>query len=83
MNMNQINKDAIRKRKRRGQGATEYIIILVLVAIGSISVITVFGDQVRELFNAATKGLQGQTDYEVEKFDASDKVQQDMGMGGL
>ena len=38
---------------------TEYIIIVALVAIASISVVTIFGDQVRELFSACTKNLQG------------------------
>ena len=46
--------------RRSGQGMTEYIIIVALVAIASISVVTIFGGQVRELFSAATKNLQGQ-----------------------
>lgn len=48
-----------RMRRRRGQGMTEYIIIVALVAIASISVVTIFGDQVRELFSAVTQALQG------------------------
>ena len=46
-------------RRRKGQGMTEYIIIVALVAIASISVVTIFGDQVRELFSACTQNLQG------------------------
>ncbi len=45
---------------RRGQATTEYILIVVLVAILSIGIITVFGDSVRELFRVASKGLAGE-----------------------
>ena len=60
---------------KSGQGATEYVIILVLVAIASIAVITVFGDQLRELFNVGTKRLQGDTSTQVQQFDGSGDVQ--------
>ncbi len=45
--------------RRSGQGMTEYIIIVALVAIASISVVTIFGNQVRELFSASIQNLQG------------------------
>ncbi len=38
---------------------TEYIIIVALVAIASIAVVTIFGNQIRELFSASTQNLQG------------------------
>ena len=38
---------------------TEYIIIVALVAIASIAVVTIFGDQIRSLFSASTQQLQG------------------------
>ena len=47
------------RTKRSGQGMTEYIIIVALVAIASIAVVTLFGDQIRELFSASTQNLQG------------------------
>ena len=34
----------------RGQTTTEYAIIVALVAVSSIAVILIFGDQIRELF---------------------------------
>lgn len=34
-----------------GQGATEYLIILALVAIAAIGVVSLFGDQIEELFS--------------------------------
>ncbi|HUT37147.1 MAG TPA: hypothetical protein VNE39_26940 [Planctomycetota bacterium] len=41
----------------RGQATTEYILIVVLVAVLSIGIITVFGNQVRDLFGVATRRL--------------------------
>ena len=48
-------------RGQRGQGMTEYIIIVALVAIGAIFVVTVFGDNVRALFGASANALQGES----------------------
>ncbi|KFE58464.1 hypothetical protein [Hyalangium minutum] len=46
-------------RKARGQGMTEYIIIVALIAIASIGVITLFGDNIRKLFGASAAALAG------------------------
>jgi Flp pilus assembly pilin Flp len=51
-------------RRRRGQGMTEYIIIVALIAIAAIGVITLFGDNVRALFGEAADGLAGDTSVE-------------------
>jgi len=65
----------IKKKKTLGQGATEYVIILVLVAIGSIAVITVFGDNLRDIFSVSTDRLQGDdtTTLQKKKASADDK----------
>ena len=47
-------------RQEGGQGMTEYIIIVGLVAIAAIGVVTVFGNEVRALFGAAADGLNGE-----------------------
>jgi pilus assembly protein Flp/PilA len=47
-------------RRDSGQGMTEYIIIVGLVAIAAIGVVTVFGNEVRALFGAAADGLNGE-----------------------
>jgi Flp pilus assembly pilin Flp len=53
---------------KKGQGMTEYVIILALVAIAAIGAVQVFGDSVRILYGKVTSGLQGSTydgnDYE-------------------
>jgi pilus assembly protein Flp/PilA len=47
--------------KKRGQGMTEYIIIVALIAIAAIGVITLFGDNIRHLFSASADALAGET----------------------
>ena len=47
-------------RDESGQGMTEYIIIVALIAIAAIGVITVFGDNVRRLFGASADALAGE-----------------------
>ncbi len=44
-----------------GQGMTEYIIIVALIAISAIAIITVFGQNLRALFAASSNALGGQT----------------------
>ncbi len=46
-------------RRQRGQGMTEYIIIVALIAIAAIGVVTVFGQDIRHIFNATTQSLSG------------------------
>lgn len=46
-------------RTRRGQGMTEYIIIVALIAIAAIGIITLFGDNIRRLFGMSADALGG------------------------
>ena len=46
-------------RKTRGQGMTEYIIIVALIAIAAVGVITLFGDNIRRLFGMSADALAG------------------------
>ncbi len=46
-------------QRKRGQGMTEYIIIVALIAIAAIAVITLFGDNVRQLFASSAEALAG------------------------
>jgi pilus assembly protein Flp/PilA len=50
--------------KPRGQGMTEYIIIVALIAIAAIGVITLFGDDIRNLFGMSADALAGETSVE-------------------
>lgn len=51
-------------RKDDGQGMTEYIIIVALIAIAAIGVVTVFGQDIRHLFGASTAALSGDTNVQ-------------------
>lgn len=44
-------------RRNAGQGMTEYILIVALIAILSITVVTVFGNQIRALFAGSAQKL--------------------------
>jgi pilus assembly protein Flp/PilA len=50
-----------RRAQRKGQGMTEYIIIVALIAIATIAVVTLFGDNLRQLFGASANALAGNT----------------------
>lgn len=61
-----MKRQSIRRLLRRlnredGQGMTEYIIIVALIAIAAIGVVTVFGQDIRHLFGASTGALSGDT----------------------
>ena len=58
----------LKHRGTRGQATTEYILIVVLVAVLSIGIITTFGNQVRDLFRVSTERLGAD---ETSKLDAS------------
>lgn len=51
----------MRRRNVRGQGNTEYVIIVALIAIATIGAVTIFGDNVRRLFGASADALGGDT----------------------
>ena len=52
----------IRKANRAGQGMTEYILIVALIAIAAIGIIGLFGDNLRGLFGASADALSGEED---------------------
>jgi len=62
--------------KRRGQGMTEYIIIVALIAIAAIGVITLFGNNIRRLFGASADALAGETDVDPGAKKASTTVKE-------
>ena len=45
--------------KQIGQGMTEYIIIVALIAIAAIGIYTLFGDTIRDQMGAMTDELAG------------------------
>lgn len=57
----QIRRTLRRLNREEGQGMTEYIIIVALIAIAAIGVVTVFGRNIREVFVASTNALGGES----------------------
>jgi Flp pilus assembly pilin Flp len=52
--------ETMKKRNgRRGQGMTEYIIVIALIAIAAIGIATLFGNNIRKLFGASAEALAG------------------------
>ncbi len=48
-------------RQQQGQGMTEYIIIVALIAISCIAVVMVFGDNIRKIFGSSVNALANQS----------------------
>ena len=46
-------------RRRKGQGMTEYIIIVAVIAVLSIAIVTQFGDTIRMWFSASSDRMVG------------------------
>jgi Flp pilus assembly pilin Flp len=59
MNSSKLTKRLAGRRNQRGQGMTEYIIIVALIAIGAIGVYNLFGKSVRDQTTAMAYGLAG------------------------
>jgi len=66
------------QNKQKGQGMTEYIIIVALIAIAGIAIMQTFGQTIRAQFGKITSSLQGK-DYSgtdvrrVTRHDTGDK----------
>ncbi|MBX7116239.1 MAG: hypothetical protein K1X64_18065 [Myxococcaceae bacterium] len=62
--------------RRRGQGMTEYIIIVALIAIAAIGVITLFGDNIRKIFGMSADALAGDTNVSNRAKNSQGKLEQ-------
>ncbi len=56
-----------RLRQKRGQGMTEYIIIVALISVAAIAVVTRFSTNVRAMFVASSNAIAGDTNTDVLK----------------
>jgi Flp pilus assembly pilin Flp len=53
-------------RNQKGQGLTEYIIVVALVAIAAIGVVNIFGNQLRNQFSTIVSAMSGSSQKKVE-----------------
>ena len=67
-----------RAGSRSGQTMTEMIIIVALIAIASIIVVGLFGDQIRHTFSRLAGGLAGE---QVAQQSQASTIQAQMGKG--
>lgn len=49
----------MRKRQQSGQGMTEYIILVALIAVVCIAAVKIFGSKTKEGFNQAAEHVGG------------------------
>lgn len=62
-------------KSKKGQGLTEYGIILVLVAVAGIGVFALFGNQIKSKVGQVTAAISGnETSYKETKDKADDRV---------
>jgi Flp pilus assembly pilin Flp len=60
---------------RKGQGLTEYIIVVALVAIAAIGIVNIFGNQLRNQFSTIITAMSGSSQKKVESL--ADQAQQE------
>ena len=54
-----MSRTVLVRKAQSGQGMSEYLIIVALIAVAAIGVVTVFGRDIRELFSGTTNSLAG------------------------
>jgi Flp pilus assembly pilin Flp len=64
-----------RLRKRKGQGLTEYVIIVALVAIAAIGIVNIFGNQLRNQFATIVTAMSGSSQQKVKSLAADAQEQ--------
>ena len=62
---------------KKGQGMTEYIIIVALIAIAAIGIYALFGEQIRSVVSSIGGQLSGDTTAETDKVDMDDQEKKD------
>lgn len=75
MRNHKANQTPNQLHSKRGQNTAEYIILLVLVAVGSIGVFQLFGDATKRQIGGAVAALTGQAD----KYDTATNKLGDIG----
>ena len=71
---------SILRRSRKGQGMTEYIIIVALIAIATIAVVKLFGNNIRGLFAKSTNALTGTAKEDIKLKKASQGTEVNRGL---
>ncbi|MFT5426158.1 MAG: Flp pilus assembly pilin Flp [Gammaproteobacteria bacterium] len=67
--------------KQLGQGMTEYIIIVALIAIAGIGAFTFFGDGLKQTIGSVTEELTGKDTTIVNSDKTDDRIKETRDMG--
>ncbi len=68
-----MEKGRARRVGEKGQGLTEYIIVVALVAIAAIGIVNIFGNQLRNQFSTIVTAMSGSSQKKVESLAAQAK----------
>ena len=68
-----LNKMCGLRQPSKGQTTAEYAIIVALVAVSSIAIILIFGDQLRALFRSETEQIGGDESAVTETMTTDDE----------
>ncbi len=71
-----------RRKREKGQGMTEYVIMVALVAVGAIAIVGFFGDTIRAQFYNMTSALAG-TDNTKDASTFVNKAQKETNQKGM
>lgn len=61
------------RRRNAGQGMTEYIVVVALVAVAAIAIVGRFGQQLRANFYSMTRALAGHESKTPDKSDGAER----------
>jgi Flp pilus assembly pilin Flp len=71
-------------RKKDGQALTEYILIVVIVALAAIAILAIFSDTLRSKFGGAVEELGGDTAAKDAALqDSSETILKDLDKDGI
>lgn len=62
----------VQKKTTRGQGLTEYLILLCLVSVAAIAVVSVVGQNLRARYASVSAALRGDSDVNKEMEEATE-----------
>ena len=67
-----------KRHSQKGQALTEYILIIAVVAIASIALITIFGNQIRTLIGASSEQIGGNASSQNTLLETDSAVTRDL-----
>lgn len=72
-----------RRQNQLGQGITEYINVLALIALAAVGVSSLFGENLRAIFAGAANGLAGETNQRIKSQQAHQRHMRKRGLGNF